>query len=466
MPNLSALNPNKTEWEGLKMPYGRLREVRHLHRAEENSARLEEFVNVLRGDGRSEHTITAYRFAVKDFLDFMCGLEVTEVSHREVREWLHWLDAQGCGASTIATRKYALSSFFNFLRDFRGAKNSPTRNIPNRRVTKRLPQWLSVEKTQKLLSATDNPRDRAMVEFMWSTGCRPCEICSARVENISWDERTIKVLGKGQKERLLPLGRNAINSLQAYLRVSPHIGKTGFLFRRNLPAQQGGIQLQNGRNWIAFWRENRTLPGGTVKRVLRGKSIGTIGNRQRTGPRPNATITQAAALRRAGRTWPEIFATVSPDAEMSREAQQRLQAAVYYRLDDSKHSPLKPSEQITTYDEARAKAQELISRVRDDSPRQLAHAVDLEAPLDTRSIGRFVKDLGVKAGLGNIFPYMLRHSYATHLLEGGADLRAIQSLLGHEDISTTAIYTHCDMTHLRKQVEKAHPNCQEERDEK
>ena len=103
-----------------------------------------------------------------------------------------------------------------------------------------------------------------------------------------------------------------------------------------------------------------------------------------------------------------------------------------------------------TYDEARAKAQEFVVQVRNDSPRELAHTVDLEAPLNTRSIGRIVKDLGLKAGLGNVFPYMLRHSYATHLLEGGADLRAIQDLLGHSSASTTAIYTHCDMTHLRK----------------
>jgi len=409
------------------MAYGKLREVRHLHREEENSARLEEFVNVLRADGRSEHTITAYRFAVKDFLDFMCGLEVNEVSHREVREWLHWLDAQGCSGTTKAARKHALGSFFNFLRDFHGGKDSPTRHIPNRRVKKRLPQWLSVEKTQQLLAVTDNPRDRALIEFMWGTGCRPCEIVGARLEDIKWDERIIKVLGKGQKERNIPLGRNAIKALQGYLGSFPHIGKTGFLFRRSLPVQQGGIQLQRGRNWVAFWRENRTLPDGTVKRVLRGKTLGMTGERKRTGPKPDAAITQAAALRRAGRTWPEIFALVSPDAEMSREAQQRLQGAAYYRLDDSKRSPLKPSEQITTYDEARAKAQELVVQVRNDSPREPAHTVDLEAPLNTRAIGRIVKDLGLKAGLGNVFPYMLRHSYATHLLEGEADLRAIQN---------------------------------------
>src|SRR6266568_4343008 len=377
-----------------EMAYGELREVRHLHREEENSARLEEFTNVLRGDGRSEHTVTAYRFAVKDFLDFICGLEVTEVSHREVREWLHWLHAQGCGASTMATRKYALSSFFNFLHDFCGGKDSPTRHIPNQRVKKRLPQWLSVEKTRRLIAATDNPRDLALVEFMWSTGCRPCEICGARIEDIKWDERIIKVLGKGQKERLLPLGRNAIKSLQAYLRTFPHIGETGFLFRRHLPAQNGGIQLQRGRNWVAFWRENRTLPDGTIKRVLRGKSIGMTAERKRTGPKPNEAITQAADLRKAGMTWPEIFASVSPHAEMNHEQKQRLQAAVYYRLDDSKRNPVKPSNQIQTYDEARAKAQELIASVRDKSPRKLAHSLDLDAPIDRVSIGRILKDLG------------------------------------------------------------------------
>jgi len=190
------------------------------------------------------------------------------------------------------------------------------------------------------------------------------------------------------------------------------------------------------------------------------------GERKRTGPKPNEAITQAANLRKAGQTWPEIFASVSPDAEMSHKQQQRLQSAVYYRLDESKRKPSQPTEQIKTYDEARAKAQELIASVRDKAPRKLAHSLDLDAPIDRVSIGRILKDLGLKAGIGKVTRYSLRHSYATHLLEGGADLRAIQDLLGHVSVSTTAIYTHCDMTHLRKQVEKAHPNWQEERDEK
>ena len=448
------------------MPYGKLREVRHVHCEEENAARLEEFIMQLRGDGRAENTVTAYRFAVKDFLDFTRGLAMAEVSHREVREWLHWLHVQGSSASTMASRKYALSSFFTFLQENYGGTNSPTRHIPNRRAKKPLPHWLSVEELRKLIAATDNPRDRALVEFMWGTGCRPCEIVGARLENVKWNERIVKVLGKGQKERLLPLGHNTIKFLQAYLRASPHIGETGFLFRRYLPAQQGGIQLQRGRNWVAFWRENRTLPDGTVKRVLRGKTLGMTGERKRTGPKPDAAITQAADLRKAGLTWPEIYAQVSPNAELTREKQKRLRKAVYYRFDDSKRKPLQSTNQIETYDEARAKAEEIVATAREKAPRKLAHTLDLNAPLDVVQIRRILKQLGLKAGIGHVFPYMLRHSYATHLLEGGADLRAIQELLGHSNVSTTAIYTHCDTTHLRSQLEKAHPNWQEEPHEK
>jgi site-specific recombinase XerD len=82
-------------------------------------------------------------------------------------------------------------------------------------------------------------------------------------------------------------------------------------------------------------------------------------------------------------------------------------------------------------------------------------------PLDRVSIRRILADLGVRAKLGRIHPHMLRHSFATALLEGGADLRAIQELLGHASIVTTQIYTHCSTSHLRATLEKSHPAWQE-----
>jgi site-specific recombinase XerD len=97
---------------------------------------------------------------------------------------------------------------------------------------------------------------------------------------------------------------------------------------------------------------------------------------------------------------------------------------------------------------------------------KLPSAKQITVPIDPVSVRRIVRELGVKAGLEDVHPHMLRHSFATAMLEGGADLRAIQVLLGHTSIATTQIYTHCSATHLRSQLQKAHPSWEEERREK
>jgi site-specific recombinase XerD len=104
--------------------------------------------------------------------------------------------------------------------------------------------------------------------------------------------------------------------------------------------------------------------------------------------------------------------------------------------------------------------------MRADSPTTLDHNLDREAPIDVRSVRRILRKLGVKAGIGKVTPHTLRHSFATQLLESGADLRAIQELLGHTTIMATQIYTHCSPAHLRKTLEKSHPHWQGETHEK
>ena len=301
------------------MPTGHLREGRSLNHHEENAKLLNDYLLNLEAGDRSPHTITAYRFAISDFLNFTLGLGMAEVTHREISEWLHFLKGHGLSTRSRSARLGALRSFFKYAESMGVVKNSPMLVIKSRDGHRRLPHWLSVDQLRKLVAAAESPNHRALIEFMWATGCRIAEVVAARMEDIDWDMRTVKVLGI-----------KACETVKAYLQVYPHIGETGFLFRRDLPVQEGGIQLQGGRNWIAFWRENRNLPDGTVKRVLRGKSLGMTGERKRTGPKPNATITQAADLRKTGLTWPEIFASISPHAEISRKQQQRLQSAVYY----------------------------------------------------------------------------------------------------------------------------------------
>jgi site-specific recombinase XerD len=302
----------------------------------------------------------------------------------------------------------------------------------------------------------------ALLEFMWSTGCRVSEVVSARVEHINWELRTLKVLGKGDKERLVGLSAKAADTLRAYLKEFPHIGPRGFLFRRVMPEQKGGIQLQQGRTWVAFWREDRKQPDGTIKRVLRGKSVGGFRPRKRTGPKPDPMFTLAASLRESGSSWKEIYAAVSPSAGLTEKQKINLQNIVRYRIKQAKREPPKAPDLIATYDEAREKAQQLVSECREDSPHVLAHDLDPNAPINARSVRLILGDLGLKAGVGKVNPHMLRHSFATHLLEGGADLRAIQELLGHVSILTTQIYTHCSSVHLRKALEKAHPHWQGE----
>jgi site-specific recombinase XerD len=364
------------------MPTGKLREERSLNHKEENARLLEDFLLSREAANCSVHTIRLYRLVVADFLDFTLGLSMSEVTHHEIAEWMHFLRVRGCNSSTVSNRLNTLRSFFDYAQLVGAAKGSPARLIESRGVPRPLPHWLSVEDMQKLLAAANNPRDRALIEFMWASGCRIAEVVGARLENIHWQMRTLKVLGKGNKERLVPLSRPAVKSLLAYLQGR----ETGPLFREERPEQRGCVSRDRWGTWRGYWRED----GPDGKHKMRSVRLGDY----------------------------EI-----PTKERAQEVLAAFLAG-----------KLQPAKQIT-------------------------------APITADSVRRILRELGAKAGLGRVHPHMLRHSFATHLLDGGADLRAIQELLGHKSILTTQIYTHCTTKHMREALEKAHPHWQEENHE-
>jgi integrase/recombinase XerD len=365
------------------MPTGKLREGRSLNHQEENAVHLAEFVKDLHIEGRSEHTVTAYQFAVRDFIDFTLGLSLREVTHRDVREWLHWIHEQGASSQTMAQRKYALSSFFQFLQKIDVVIASPVRFISNHKVVRNLPRFLSVGEVEQLIAAAQTIRDRALFEFMYSTGCRIAEVTDARVENLS--DRTIRVIGKGDKERIVILGSRAAECLENYLQGRA----TGPLF-----AAEQARQKDDG----SWWAGSSTRTGG-VSRDRRGRWVGIWGEIDGKGKRIKRNVT------------------------------------------------FHGSETLT-----REQAWELL---RPCLPSPVGAGVK---PIDAHTIRLILDDAGRRAGIGHVHPHMLRHSFATHLRDNGADLRAIQELLGHSSISTTQIYTHVSIVQLQKTFEECHPH--------
>ncbi len=374
------------------MPTGKLRESRRMNCEEENTVMLEDYIKDLRAACRPENTIQSYRFAVNDFLEFMLGLDLRQVTHRDIREWLHWQQAQGCSSQTLSQRRGALASFFLFLQRAEVIKDSPLRLLESHKVSRKLPRFFSCRAIEKLIATAATPREFALLETFYATGARIAEIAALKIEDIDFSGRTARLFGKGQKERIVPINRKAIAALDAYLSDR----KKGFVFvqepETRSTIQRGGVSQDRYGAWRGWWREL----DATGKHVMHSVRLGDYELRSR--------------------------------------------------------------------EQARAKLEAHLSSLAAFPPVKERAAAAEGGPLSIRQIARIVEQVGRRAGLGHIHAHMLRHTFATHLLDGGADLRSIQALLGHADISTTTIYVHVSMGHLRDTLEKCHPRWKEDND--
>jgi integrase/recombinase XerD len=280
--------------------------------------------------GASTHTITAYR---GDLEAYVSSLEVAgvrdpnAVTREDVSRFISQQRGRGLSPSTVERRVSAVKSFHRFLVREGVTENHPTARLPLPKVPERLPDVVSVEDVDRLLSQPfpDGPgglRDRAILEVLYGCGLRVSELTGLDVGDLDASNGFLRVLGKGGKERLVPLAGLAVRATEAYL--------------------AGARPLLH--------------PKGT----LRG---------------------------------------VDPDAVFLNTRGGRISRQAVFGL---------------------------------------------------------VKRYGARVGL-DLHPHTLRHSFATHMLEGGADLRALQEMLGHADLATTQIYTHVDRRHIREEYLSTHP---------
>ncbi|MBI4610577.1 MAG: tyrosine recombinase XerC [Candidatus Rokubacteria bacterium] len=271
--------------------------------------------------GASPHTLRSYRADLGEFTAFLARhklARLADVDARAIRAYLVWLHSRGLSRTTIARKLAALKSGFRFWARRGVIPRNPAREVGTPRVPKRLPAFLPIDEAWALLESAapdtvQGKRDRAILEVFYATGLRVAELCGVDRGDLDRFQGTVRVVGKGNKERIVPLGDHALRALDAYLAVRP--SGEGALFQN----------LRGGR-------------------------------------------------------------------------------------------------------------------------------------LTVRSVHRIVKGRARGAGIARpVTPHALRHTFATHMLDQGADLRLIQDLLGHSRLSTTQKYTHVSADRLMKVYDAAHP---------
>jgi integrase/recombinase XerD len=274
--------------------------------------------------GASKNTLSAYRSDLKIFSKWLNNNSLIDVDKKQIQDYFSYRKDSNISASTQSRMLTCLHSFYQYLSDKQNLKIDPTEQLDYPKLEKKLPIFLNVQEVERLLEAPNSKslfgqRDRAMLELLYSCGLRVSELINLSYHNINLKDEFIRIHGKGNKERLLPMGEIAIDYLTKYeLNSRPAL-------------------LKNGQS-DSYFLSNR-------------------------------------------------------GSAMSRQN-------FFY----------------------------------------------------------IIKDYASKAGIEKpLSPHSLRHAFATHLVQKGADLRSVQLMLGHSDISSTQLYTHIQNAQLKAQHQKHHP---------
>ena len=287
----------------------------------------EQFPGYLRSQCHlADNTVRAYERDLRRFRDWLGNRNATKLTIRELADYAAWLAKQSLAPASIGRHIVSLRMFFRYLQLEGVLEENLAELLGSPKLWERVPHVIGAPQLQKLLECPRAPlpawrRDRAILELLYATGCRVSELASIRLEDVHLTESYCRCRGKGNKERMVPLGQRAVAAVEAYLE---HERPKFVAGRSPAPA------------WLLVSRRGRPL--------------------------------------------------------------------------------------------ARERIWELIKR----------YAVQAGAPAD-------------------VSPHWLRHTFATHLLSGGADLRQVQELLGHANIATTQIYTHVDQRRLKAVHARFHP---------
>ena len=328
---------------------------------------LREFLEFLRYNrNASDHTVRAYQSDLEQFVTYVARaagrppaeLTADDFSHDAIRVFLGELHRAGLSRGTASRKLSAVRTFARYLRREGSVDEDPSALIAGPRRDQTIPAHLSIEEVNRLLETPDRAtplgrRDQAILELFYASGVRVSELVGLDVSDVNLSSRVIRVMGKGAKERQVPINQSAADAIRKYLGDREAFVRDGAI---TAPAEAAG-----GARW--------------------GAAAGRAG--------------KAALARRA-----------------SRHRAQEAPLFVNYR----------------------------------------------GGRLTPRSVHRLVRHyMALCSARFGISPHALRHSFATHLLERGADLRGIQELLGHARLSTTQKYTHVNAAHLIDVYRQAHP---------
>jgi len=308
-----------------------------------------------------------YRQTLRLFVDFLGEKRVIDVGQTEIRRFLLYLAENGTSLITARRHLLALRRFYDFL-NLGGLVNyvAPRFLVVRQKPVKTQPH-LSEEEVEKLMAAAESLREKAVLEFLYGSGCRLGEALTLRIGDLDLKGRTARVTGKFGKARIVLLTQRATVALKNYIADR----KVGYVFKQEYPPRRG------------YFYRNRTAWEGR---------------------------------------W------------YTREGQKTVYIGSVYRV---------------SREAARQAFDKILKKI---PPGRLPR----ERPLTPATFGKIVRRAGYKAGLPRAHAHMLRRSFATHLHENGAELMAIQKLMGHVNIETTARYANLSAFRLVDVFERCH----------